>query len=193
MGGGRNARATSFATCASSGNPPAIHPRESPAAAGSAAITQQAQKLATCSLNPLSDILFFAATGKLFVPVKNVWTVGLSCGSKRKTENLAVLTSSQVLSHSTANKTGTIRDHSIDYGWGLARGDLRWERRENGCLSGACPERGRRAVFTTWAATAARRERGKTEPAPGYSRQLKKMNPRKMDFGNLDRSVRGRL
>jgi hypothetical protein len=90
MGGGRNARATSFASSASSGNPPAIHPRESPAAAGSAAITQQAQKLTTCSLNPLSAILFCTATGKICSPVKNVWTRRLSCGSKRKTKNLTM-------------------------------------------------------------------------------------------------------
>jgi hypothetical protein len=44
-GGGRNARATSRARARFLECPPAIHPRESPAAAGSAAIIRQAQEL----------------------------------------------------------------------------------------------------------------------------------------------------
>jgi hypothetical protein len=43
-GGGRNARATSRACARFLECPPAIHPRESPAAAGSAAIIRQAQE-----------------------------------------------------------------------------------------------------------------------------------------------------
>jgi hypothetical protein len=53
-GGGRNARATSTRSRASPECPPAIHPRESPAAAGPAAIIRQAQKTLTFSLQPLS-------------------------------------------------------------------------------------------------------------------------------------------
>jgi len=44
-GGGRNARATSSRFRAQFWSPPAIHPRESPAAASSSAIIQQAQEL----------------------------------------------------------------------------------------------------------------------------------------------------
>jgi len=44
-GGGRNARATSRACARFLECPPAIHPRESPVAAGSAAIIRQAQEL----------------------------------------------------------------------------------------------------------------------------------------------------
>jgi hypothetical protein len=44
-GGGRNARATSRAVRVSGSLPPAIHSRELPAAAGSAAIIQQSQEL----------------------------------------------------------------------------------------------------------------------------------------------------
>jgi hypothetical protein len=43
-GGGRNARATSTRLRAFLDFPPAIHPRESPAAAGSAAIIRQCQE-----------------------------------------------------------------------------------------------------------------------------------------------------
>ena len=51
-GGGRNARATSSRSHAFLICPPAIHPRESPAAAGPAAIIRQAQKTLTFSLHP---------------------------------------------------------------------------------------------------------------------------------------------
>jgi len=44
-GGGRNARATSRARARFLDDPPAIHPRESPVAAGSAAIIRQAQEV----------------------------------------------------------------------------------------------------------------------------------------------------
>lgn len=56
-------------------------------ATGSTAIIRATQELTTFSLNPLSGILFRAATGKIYLPVKNVWTMGLPCGSKRKTKN----------------------------------------------------------------------------------------------------------
>jgi hypothetical protein len=56
-------------------------------ATGSTAITQRIQELTTFSLNTLSGILFRAATGKNCLPVQNVWTQELPCGSKRKTKN----------------------------------------------------------------------------------------------------------
>jgi hypothetical protein len=56
-GGGRNARATSRARARSLGAPPVIHPRESPAAAGSAAIIRQAQELSRFALHTLRQIV----------------------------------------------------------------------------------------------------------------------------------------
>jgi hypothetical protein len=56
-GGGRNARATSSRSRAVLDDPPAIHPRESPAAAGSAAIIQLAQELSRFAEPTLSQIV----------------------------------------------------------------------------------------------------------------------------------------
>ena len=66
--------------------PPAIHPRESPAAASVTARHLSASlRDLTYALNPLWDRLFRAATEKHFPLVKNLWTIGLSCGGLRKT------------------------------------------------------------------------------------------------------------
>lgn len=54
-GGGRNARATSRARARFLECPPAIHPRESPVAAGSAAIIRQAQELSRFAEPTLSQ------------------------------------------------------------------------------------------------------------------------------------------
>jgi hypothetical protein len=56
-GGGRNARATSRACARFLECPPAIHPRESPAAAGSAAIIRQAQELSRFAEPTVSQIV----------------------------------------------------------------------------------------------------------------------------------------
>ncbi len=56
-GGGRNARATSRACAQFLECPPAIHPRESPAAAGSAAIIRQAQELSRFAEPTLRQIV----------------------------------------------------------------------------------------------------------------------------------------
>jgi hypothetical protein len=85
-GGGRNARATSTRSHASPECPPAIHPRESPAAAGPAAIIRQAQKTLTSSLQPLSIRPQLIATEKHPSLVQKLWTKSLPCGNPRKTE-----------------------------------------------------------------------------------------------------------
>jgi hypothetical protein len=68
--------------------PPAIHPRELPAAAGFAAIIlRQALRFTTYSLNPLSDRMLRPATEKPSALVQKLWTIGLPCGTLRKTKN----------------------------------------------------------------------------------------------------------
>ena len=86
-GGGRNARAISSRSHAFPICPPAIHPRESPAAAGPAAIIRQAQKTLTFSLHPLSVRTPRPAIKKHPVLVRKLWTKCLPCGNPRKTEN----------------------------------------------------------------------------------------------------------
>ena len=66
-------------------NPPAIHPRELPAAAGSATIIRQAQETHV-SLNPLSASLLRLATEKACALVQKLWTMLLPCGMRRKTK-----------------------------------------------------------------------------------------------------------
>jgi hypothetical protein len=85
-GGGRNARATSSRSHAFPICPPAIHPRESPAAAGPAAIIRQAQKTLTFSLHPLSVRTAPFAIRKHRALVQKLWTKRLPCGNPRKTE-----------------------------------------------------------------------------------------------------------
>jgi hypothetical protein len=65
---------------------PAIHPRELPAAAGSAAIIRQAQNI-TSSLVPLSITFPHAATRDSISFVQKLWTLRLPCGSMRKKQN----------------------------------------------------------------------------------------------------------
>lgn len=84
QGGGRNARATSSRLHAFPICPPAIHPRESPAAAGPAAIIRQAQKTLTFSLQPLSVRTSPPATKKQPTLVRKLWTKSLPCGNPRK-------------------------------------------------------------------------------------------------------------
>ena len=86
-GGGRNARATSSRLHAFPVFPPAIHPRESPAAAGPAAIIRQAQKTLTFSLHPLSVTTPPPAIKNQRPLVQKLWTKSLPCGNPRKTEN----------------------------------------------------------------------------------------------------------
>jgi hypothetical protein len=65
--------------------PPAIHPRELPAAISvTAIIIRQPLSFATFSLNPLSDRMLRAATEKPFPLVQKLWTMRLACGSLRK-------------------------------------------------------------------------------------------------------------
>ena len=85
-GGGRNARATSSRSHAFPICPPAIHPRESPAAAGPAAIIRQAQKTLTFSLHPLSVTTPPPAIKKQLPLVQKLWTKSLPCGNPRKTK-----------------------------------------------------------------------------------------------------------
>ena len=85
-GGGRNARATSSRSHALPICPPAIHPRESPAAAGPAAIIRQAQKTLTFSLHTLSVRTPPPAIKKRSTLVRKLWTKSLPCGNPRKTE-----------------------------------------------------------------------------------------------------------
>jgi hypothetical protein len=66
--------------------PPAIHPRELPAATGvTAIIVRQALRFTTFSLKPLSGRTLRSATEKHFPLVQKLWTTGLPCGSLRKT------------------------------------------------------------------------------------------------------------
>src|SRR5579863_6577995 len=88
-GGGRNARATSTRSHAFPECPPAIHPRESPAAAGPAAIIRQAQKTLTFSLQSLSITTPFLATEKKPLLVQKLWTKTLPCGNPRKTRRMS--------------------------------------------------------------------------------------------------------
>jgi hypothetical protein len=64
-GGGRNTRATSRACARFLDDPPAIHPRESPASAGSAAIIRQAQELSRFAEPTLSQLAAPRNTKKL--------------------------------------------------------------------------------------------------------------------------------
>jgi hypothetical protein len=66
--------------------PPAIHSRESPVAAGSAAIIRQAQELSRFAV-PLSRGWSRPATQKTCFVVKKLWRTYLPCGSPRKTKN----------------------------------------------------------------------------------------------------------
>jgi hypothetical protein len=86
-GGGRNARATSTRLRAFPECPPAIHPRESPAAAGSAAIIRRAQERLTFSMKPLCSSLLRGATGNNLWLVQKLWTMRLPCGKTRKTKH----------------------------------------------------------------------------------------------------------
>src|SRR5271170_3461370 len=65
--------------------PPAIHPRELPAATGvTAIVVRQAARDSTYSLNPLSARMFRTATEKPLALVQKLWTTRLPCGSLRK-------------------------------------------------------------------------------------------------------------
>ena len=67
--------------------PPAIHPRESPAAAGSAAIIRQAQELSRFAASTLSQIVAHRNTKTRASLVKKLWRTIIPCGRPRKTEN----------------------------------------------------------------------------------------------------------
>src|ERR1700731_1640999 len=71
-GGGRNARATTPRSRALSGVPPAIPPRESLAAAGSAAIIRKPRN-SHVSLHPLSARSPFVAIQKECAVVQKLW------------------------------------------------------------------------------------------------------------------------
>jgi hypothetical protein len=65
--------------------PPAIHPRELPAATGvTAIILRQALRITTYSLNPLSGRMSRPAMKKHFALVQKLWRIGLPCGRLRK-------------------------------------------------------------------------------------------------------------
>jgi len=67
--------------------PPAIHPRELPAATSvTANIVRQVFRIATYSLNPLSLRMSRPATEKPFPLVQKLWTMRLPCGCLRKSE-----------------------------------------------------------------------------------------------------------
>ena len=84
-GGGRNARATSSRSHAFPICPPAIHPRESPAATGVAAfVIQRVRKLLTYALKSLSGTISRAATENYFALVQKLWMTTLPCGKLRK-------------------------------------------------------------------------------------------------------------
>jgi hypothetical protein len=83
--GGRNARATIHALARVFDCPPAIHPRESPAATGVAAfVIQQARKLLTYALNSLCGTMLRTAIENHFALVQKLWTMTLPCGKLRK-------------------------------------------------------------------------------------------------------------
>ena len=66
--------------------PPAIHPRELPAATGVTANHHPVSfENSTFSLHPLSAKILRPATGKTFPLVQKLWTIRLPCGSLRKT------------------------------------------------------------------------------------------------------------
>jgi hypothetical protein len=65
--------------------PPAIRSRESPAAAGSAAIIGRVRN-SHVSLNPLSVTLSRRAIQKTPLIVQKLWTLRLPCGSRRKSK-----------------------------------------------------------------------------------------------------------
>jgi hypothetical protein len=67
-------------------SPPAIHPRESPAAAGSAAIIPKPWN-SHVSLHSLSARSSSLATQKESAVVKKLWRMCLPCGRLRKTSN----------------------------------------------------------------------------------------------------------
>jgi len=64
--------------------PPAIHPRELPAATGVTAIIVRQALRAPRSLNPLWGRTLPAATEKHFPLVQKLWTMRLPCGRLRK-------------------------------------------------------------------------------------------------------------
>jgi hypothetical protein len=68
--------------------PPAIHPRELPAATSVTANRRSASfEIATYSLNPLSRRMLRPATEKRSPVVQKLWTMRLPCGRLRKTVN----------------------------------------------------------------------------------------------------------
>jgi len=72
--------------------PPAIHPRELPAATGvTAIIVRQALRVPTFSLNPLCARRLRIATEKHSPVVQKLWTRRLPCGSLRKNKNELLL------------------------------------------------------------------------------------------------------
>ena len=77
--GGRNAQATRSRSRACWECPRRFHPREPPAAAGSAAIIRQLRNV-TFLLNPLSATLLYPAIQKSPDAVQNLWTISPRCG-----------------------------------------------------------------------------------------------------------------
>ena len=67
-------------------SPPAIHPRESLAAAGSAAIIRKPRN-SHVSLHPLSARSPFVAIQKECAVVQKLWRMSFPCGRLRKTKN----------------------------------------------------------------------------------------------------------
>ncbi len=85
--GGRNARATGSALARVSNFPRqfTLENCQLPPASPQSLI-RQALRFATYSLNPLSGRMLRPATEKLLPLVQKLWTIGLPCGSLRKTE-----------------------------------------------------------------------------------------------------------
>ena len=86
VGGGRNARATRVRLHALPEYPPEIHPRESPAAAGSAAIIQQDRECPRFRCAILSARYSSPASRKRLPLVQKLWTMGLPCGRTWKNQ-----------------------------------------------------------------------------------------------------------
>jgi hypothetical protein len=84
--GGRNARATGSALARVSNFPRqfTLENCQLPPASPQSFI-RQASRFATYSLNPLSGRMLRPATEKLLPLVQKLWTIGLPCGSLRKT------------------------------------------------------------------------------------------------------------
>ena len=65
--------------------PPAIHPRELPAATSvTAIVVRQALRVPTFSLHPLCVRMLRPATEKHYARVNNLWRISLPCGRLRK-------------------------------------------------------------------------------------------------------------